>query len=148
LYHLQYIYFDLKRWNDAVQAGENWIAYVQREYKDDADRQSALTDAYVSLSWHQIFARDFAGALASTDAAIKISPSDLYVATNRAHALLLLGRTQEADAIYLGNRGKKMETDSDTTWEQTILKDFDDLEAAGITNPEIPRLRKLLSSNP
>ena len=147
LYHLQYIYFDLKRWNDAVQASGNWIAHLQSE-PEDADRQSSLLDAYVSLSWHQIFARDFAGALASTDAAMKIDPSDLYVATNRAHALLLLGRTQEADAIYLGNRGKKMETDSDTTWDQTILKDFDDLEAAGITNPEIPRLRKLLSSNP
>lgn len=147
LYHLPYIYFDLKRWNDAVQASENWIAYVQRE-PEDADRQSSLIGAYVSLSWHQIFARDFAGALATTDAAMKIDPSDLYVATNRAHALLLLGRTQEADAIYLGNRGKKMETDSDSTWEQTVLKDFDDLEAVGIANPEIPRLRKLLSSNP
>ncbi len=147
LYHLPYVYFDLKLWNDAVQAGENWIAYVQRE-PEDADRQSSLLDAYVSLSWHQIFVRDFAGALATTDAAMKIDSSDLYVATNRAHALLFLGRTQEADAIYLGNRGKKMETDSDQTWDQTILQDFNDLEAAGITSPEIPRLRKLLSPSP
>ncbi len=64
--------------------------------------------------------------------------------TNRAHALLFLGRTKEAEAVYLGHRGEKVFANSDEKWEDAILTDFDDLSKAGITNPEFARLRALL----
>jgi tetratricopeptide (TPR) repeat protein len=132
------------RWKDAADAEKKWIAYVQREIKDDADRRTTLLNAYLSLSWYQLFARDFAGALASSETGKKLDESDLHIDTNRAHALLFLGRTSEADAIYLGNRGKKMASNSNQTWDEVILKDFDDLEKGGINSPEFARLRKLL----
>ncbi|HUK31722.1 MAG TPA: tetratricopeptide repeat protein, partial [Candidatus Acidoferrum sp.] len=146
IHQLPFVYAGLERWNDAVQAENNWIAYVQREVKDEANRQTLLGNAYLGLSWYQLFTRDFTGALASTDAGekLKANEADLHIDTNRAHALLFLGRTADADAIYLGNKGKKIATDSDQTWNEVVLQDFDDLEKGGLTSPEFARLRKLL----
>ena len=128
-----------------MEAEKNWIRIVEHESGNDAERTKTLVSAYLALSWYQLHVRDFAGALASTDAGKKLEASDLFLETNRAHALLFLGRTQEAEAIYLGNRGKKFDPKQEQTWEEAILKDFDELEAGGLTNPEVPRIRRLLS---
>ncbi|MGA2262763.1 MAG: hypothetical protein ABSH28_15180, partial [Acidobacteriota bacterium] len=98
----------------------------------------------VSLSWYQLFARDFAGALASSEEAINLDRANLAAETNHAHALLFLDRAQEAEAIYLQHRGEKVFAGSDEKWEQAILTDFDDLEKAEITHPGIARLRVIL----
>jgi tetratricopeptide (TPR) repeat protein len=139
-------YSELKRWPDAVDAEKNWIVFVERESKNDAERAKTLASAYLALSWYQLFARDFDGALASAEAGQKLGTSEnLFLDTNRAHALLFLGRTQEAEAIYLGNRGKKFDPKGDEIWEAAVLDDFNSFDKDGLTNPEIPRIRKLLS---
>jgi hypothetical protein len=134
----------LHHWKEAADAEKGWIAFVQREDKDPADLRTALLRAYQSLSWYQLFSRDFTGALAATDSAKKLNPTGLDIDVNRAHALLFLGRTSDADAIYLGNSGKKMSPGSNQIWNDVVLKDFDDLENSGLISPEFPRLRKLL----
>jgi tetratricopeptide (TPR) repeat protein len=143
---LPFVYAGLERWKDAIQAENNWIAYVQREVKDEANRHVILGNAYLGLSWYQLFARDFSGALASTDEGEKLKSvaTDLHIDTNRAHALLFLGRIPDADAIYLGNKGKKIAPNSDQTWNEVVLQDFDDLEKGDLISPEFARLRKLL----
>lgn len=138
-------YFNLRRWNEAVEAEKNWLRIIEHESGSDAERTKNLVSAYVGLSWYQLYVRDFAGALASTDAGKKLDDTNLYLETNRAHAFLFLGRTQEAQAIYLGNRGKKLDPKQEQTWDKAILKDFDELEGAGLTNPEISQIRRLLS---
>ena len=55
----------------------------------------------------ELFAHDFAGALSASDEAIKLDPKDLAAQTNRAHALLFMGRTKDAEAIYLDIAAKK-----------------------------------------
>jgi hypothetical protein len=143
------VYYAAKDWKDAVQAEGNWIDYM-RGLKADArhiqeDLNNDLIGAYASLAWFQIFARDFSGALTSTDTGLKVNPADLRLAAEHAEALLFLNRTQEADAIFLGNRGKE---DGWERWEVIVLDDFDVLEKAGLTNPELARLRPLLSAKP
>ena len=62
---------------------------------------------------------------------------------NHAHALLFLGRTQEAKRIYLQRRGEKM---GSKTWDQVVLKDLNDLEKAGLTSPEFARVPQLFAA--
>jgi hypothetical protein len=52
---------------------------------------------------------------------------------NRAHALMFLGRVDEARALYLANRGKK--TIGDKLWENVVREDFADLRKAGLSHP-------------
>jgi tetratricopeptide (TPR) repeat protein len=139
-------YLKLERWQDAVDAAKNYVAFVQRQTNHDARWSNSLASAYIGLSFAQLFIRDFAGSLASSDEAIKLDPKDLVAQTNRAHALLFLGRTKEAEAIYLGHRGENVFTNSEEKWEEAILGDFDDLEKAGLANAEIARVRALLKA--
>jgi tetratricopeptide (TPR) repeat protein len=140
------VYFSLERWKEAVDAEKAYVAFLQRQSKHDAAWSSALSGAYVGLAWYQLYIRDFAGSLASSDEAIKLGPADLAAQTNRAHALVFLGRTKEAEEVYLKHRGEKVFAGSDEIWEHAILNDFDDLERAGITNAEFARIRELFKS--
>lgn len=135
---------DFKLWKQAVEGQQRVVALVQ--LKSQIEQREKLPGEYTNLSWYQLMARDFAGALASSEAGLKINQSSLPLETNHAHALLFLGRTQEAEAVYLRYRGKKMYPDSDTTWEQVILKDLNDLEKEGLSDPEIARVRALLKA--
>ncbi len=144
LQQLPFVLEGMGRWNDGVQAEKNWVAYIQRGIKDEGQKRTALKNAYLGLSWYQLFARDFSGALATAELGKSLDEADLHIDTNRAHALLFLGRVPEADAIYLGNIGKKMAPGSDEVWNAAVLQDFDDLEKGGLISPEFARLRKLL----
>jgi hypothetical protein len=145
---LPHIYSDEKQWNDAFHAEENWIAYVKENVKDPADQKSDLTSAYAELAWDQLLTRDFAGALASAIAGQAIDSTDPYLAVYRADALLFLGRTKEADAIYLGSRDREIMGNElgGQSWESFVLDAFDELESDGLTNPEITKVRKQLSA--
>jgi tetratricopeptide (TPR) repeat protein len=153
LYDLPFRYSDDKRWKAAVVAENAYIAFLRRQSMPDSTRIKQLTDAYLSLSWYQLFARDFSGALASADAGKQLDSADVDLDTNRAHALLFLGRLQEAEAIYFGNRGKTMGPGDPRKWEEVILDDFSSFARDGLidpsvgspTNTEIERIRKLLS---
>jgi tetratricopeptide (TPR) repeat protein len=134
----------LKRWKDAVDAQGKLITFIQQHAKSDEERRKNLPGPYLSLSWYQLMSRDFDGALASTEAGRKIDPSYLPLETNRAHALMFLGRTPEAEAIYLHYAGRNFFEGSDKSWQQIIFEDFDDLEKQGVTSPEMAHVRTLL----
>jgi len=129
-----------KRWAEAVDAQQRLLKLLQANPTPD---RPALLDAYLGLSWYQVFARDFTGAVASADAGLKIDPRYLPLETNKAHALLFLNRVAEAEDIYRRNIGKKMRTSRDL-WQTVILDDFNQLEAGGLKRPEIDRFRTML----
>lgn len=143
------VYYQEKSWNDAVRAEDHWIAYV-KDPKADAQtrtgRNADLLDGYRNLAWYQLFARDFAGAVASADEGMQGAAGNLELAAEKAEALMFLNRTQEADAIFLGNRGKKVAWGE--TWEELVLHDFSLLEKGGLSSPEMTRLRTVLQAKP
>jgi tetratricopeptide (TPR) repeat protein len=94
------------------------------------------------VSWGALLARDFAKALAAAERSLSLDPGRFYAQTNRAHALLLLGRIDEAKAAYLARKGHKYE--SGATWEQLIAQDFTGLRAAGLAHAMMPEILKLL----
>ena len=134
-----------KRWTEAIASLKSVIAVLtEAEQKSDQDK-NALTVTYLELSWCQLQLRDFAGALSSADTGLKIDPGQLPLETNRAHALLFLGRTDEAEEIYRKYIGRKVE-ESGRNWEDEILNDLDELEKNGLTHPEFDHIRKILKS--
>ena len=79
----------------------------------------------------------------ASDEARKVDPTSLGADEGRAHALLLLGRTDEALAVYRANVGKK---GSAKTWDELILDDFNELEAAGVSSPDMNRVRQIVGN--
>ncbi|HXW21742.1 MAG TPA: hypothetical protein VEK14_02435, partial [Rhodomicrobium sp.] len=75
--------------------------------------------------------------------ALALEPGELWMATNRAHALMFLGRADEARAAYLEHKGK--EVAGQGVWDEAILKDFAEFEKRGLTHPQMAEIRRLLA---
>lgn len=98
-----------------------------------------------ALAYNFVLAHDFAQALQAADQAISLAPDQIWLYTNRAHALMFLGRIDAARALYLKYRGQKNVQD-EKSWEPVILEDFAELRKAGLTNPLMDDIEKLFTS--
>ena len=84
------------------------------------------------LAQHALLARDFEKALRAADTGIEASPDALWLHSKRAHALMLLGRLDEARALYLKYRGRAVY--DDMAWDRLVTEDFTAFRKAGIAN--------------
>jgi tetratricopeptide (TPR) repeat protein len=110
----------------------------------DADRQDDLQFVLGRLSglaYQLVLARDFATALEAADRATSLASDKIWLYANRAHALMFLGRTDEARALYLQYRGRQNVID-DKTWETVVLEDFAELGGKGLTDPLMDEIEK------
>lgn len=135
------------RWSgELVKVADRQLTEINSTDASYPKIKALFITAITVHSWHQLLAKDNAGALASTEAGRKVDPENLFVETNRAHALLFLGRTKEAEEIYRKYIGQKIRANSTKTWEETIREDFDAMEKNGLRHPDFESLRKLLES--
>jgi len=107
-----------------VLAEDRQLERDLEEIADDLDR----------LAYQFLLARDFANALASADQAIASAPDRGSSYLNRAHALMFLGRADEARAVYLRYSAENNVQDS-KSWVPVVLQNFGELRRAGLTNP-------------
>jgi tetratricopeptide (TPR) repeat protein len=97
------------------------------------------------LAFSLVLHREFATALDASEQAISIAPDVIWINSNRAHALMFLGRIEEARTVYLKYRGVKDVQDG-KPWDRVILEDFADLRKNGLTNPLMDEIEKLFTS--
>ncbi len=68
-----------------------------------------------------------------------------WINTNLAHALLFQGKFEEAKAIYQQYKNQPYPQEPGKTFGELFLKDLDELEKAGITHPDVAKIRKVLT---
>jgi predicted Zn-dependent protease len=95
------------------------------------------------LAYYMLLERQFDTAAAYARQALALDPNAMWVYTNLAHSLLLSGRRNEAIEIYLRYKGQFVFPNQ--TWESAINNDFDDLNKHGISDPNMPYIRRLLA---
>ena len=116
------------------------LAYaLQRDpnRKDLPDSEKMLVHSLGNISFYALFVGRDAEALAAAEEALQLSPGQLSFVANKAHALMYLGRTDEALDIYLEHKGKPL---SSKTWDEVIAADFAELRAAGRAHPLMDRV--------
>jgi TPR repeat protein/energy-coupling factor transporter ATP-binding protein EcfA2 len=131
------------RYAEALQlqeaaAAKEEAAETQREGKPGKDTAWALTE----VAWYALFAREFGKAFSVADRAHALLPDDLAIETNRAHALMFLGRQDEATALYLAYKGTRVSDEG--SWERVIADDFAEFRKAGLTHPMMADIEKEL----
>ena len=84
--------------------------------------------------WYALFAKEFSKALTVANRSHALFPTSLAIETNRAHALMFIGRDEEAKALYFAHKGEVSEQ-SNKLWEQIIAEDFAAFRKAGLTHP-------------
>jgi hypothetical protein len=75
------------------------------------------------------------------DQVVPLAPEQLWLRGIRAHALMFLGRVEEARAIYLGHRGAK-NVWGEKSWETVVTRDFAELRMAKLTHPLMDEIEK------
>jgi hypothetical protein len=140
------------RYAEALRLLEEPAAAIERaEIQATGNPGVASAQAFNVIAYKALFAKDFGKALSAAKraapAVVAFGDDDrstwqLIIASNHAHALMCLGRTAEARAIYAEHHGQKI-NDQHGQWETAILKDFKELKARGVT---CPHMAEILSS--
>ena len=132
--------FEAGNYAKAARLQETIAAAVRRtEIAAEGKPGSGTLDELLSLSWYQLLAGQYETVIATTDEAAAISSDYISIDANRAHALMLLGSTDEARAIYALHKGE--ETRNNKIWDDEVLDDFDELERANIEHPLMDEIR-------
>jgi len=104
-------------------------------------------DYYLSLGWYELFNRKPRESITASLKALELSRDDVVIMNirgNLAHAYLFNGQLEKAKAIYLENKDAKLR-DSELTFSQVVLDDFKELQDAGITHPDMEKIKTLLT---
>ena len=129
-------------WTGGLKSAEALKAIVERPGVIDADKKAdQLEMALVSIAWDSLMLRDFKKALDASQQAVTLQPNDLVPKTNLAHALMFLGRVDDAKAIYFAHISESLQG---KTWSAVIQDDFGKLATAGVTTPAMADIASML----
>ena len=103
-----------------------------------------LSDSIGGLAFRFVLERDFATGLDAVDRATSLAPDKIWLYAIRAHALMFLGRIEEARSLFLKYRDQ--DNVEGKSWKTGILDDFAELREAGLTNPLIDEIQKIFTS--
>jgi TPR repeat protein len=136
------------RYSEALQLQEALTVKVEEaETKREGKAGEETAEALLSVAWYALFAREFTKALTISDRAHALFPDHLTIETNRAHALMFLGRREDSKALYLVYKGKPISGADGPLWEYVIAEDFADLRKSGLTHPMMAEIEKELGTS-
>jgi len=103
-------------------------------------------DYDLSLTWYYLFDRNPRGAIAASLKALQLSPDNAaMIKVALAHSYLFDNQFDKAKAIYLENKNAKLR-DDERTFSQAVLDDFKELQEAGVTHPDMKKIKALLTT--
>ena len=130
--------------------GQSAAEEKQSSPAEDVQNAIGLTskgwDYYLSLAWYHLFDRDPREAIAASLKALELSPHNAaMIKVTLAHSYLFDNQFDKAKAVYLENKNAKLR-DDERTFRQAVLDDFKELEEAGITHPDMEKIKALLTT--
>jgi hypothetical protein len=99
-----------------------------------------------TLAYYELFARHFEAALKASEQATLLEHDQIWVAVYGVHALMFLGRADEARAAYRDGLTAYQEPLNPEYWREKVLEDFAEFEKRGLTHPQIAEIRQLLTT--
>ena len=156
-WELSFVYEHLSKWVETypekIHFIQKTIELRQQVHKKFQNENTALqlANSFGSLSWFLLFEHRFSEA--ETAALSGLSISDFskpegfdqqieWIHTNLAAALLFQGSYEAAETFY--KKYLNQPYDKERTWNDAFLADLNELEQAGITHPDVQKIRQLL----
>src|SRR5438034_6720248 len=103
-------------------------------------------DYYLSLAWYHLFDRNPREAIAASLKALELSPHNAaMIKVVLAHSYLFDNQFDKAKAIYLEKKNAKLR-DDERTFSQAVPDDCKELQEAGVTHPELEKIKAQLPS--
>jgi TPR repeat protein len=137
------------RYAEALQLQEALAAKAEaEETKRDGAPGEQTAGELTTVAWYALCANEFTKALTVADRAHALFPDNLSIDTNRAHALMFIGRDEEAKALYRAHKGKPVSENDNKLWEEVIAEGYAALGRAGLTHPMMADIEKELGVSP
>jgi sugar lactone lactonase YvrE len=140
-----------KRGADAYRT-RGQSAVEDKRASPEADIRNAIGltskgwDYDLSLAWYHLFDRNPREAIAASLKPLELSPhNSVMIKVTLAHSYLFDNQFDKAKAVYLENKNAKLR-DDERTFRQAVLDDFKELEEAGITHPDMEKIKALLTT--
>ncbi len=156
-WELSFVYGKIAEWSEPYPEKVNYTQMVVKlrqqvhaEFKNE-NTALQLANAYGNLSWYLLFEKRFAEAELAARSGLNISDSSKaegfdeqveWINTNLATALLYQGKYEEAELIY--KKYQDQPYNEGKTWNEVFLDDLSTLEKAGITHPDVQKVKRLL----
>ena len=138
----------IENFNGALAITEHHATEIEKFEQETNGKLGVLTaEALTNVAWDLLFVGNFERALALTERALRLDPDSLAIQTNRAHALLLLGRLDEARALYIAHKGERISQTNNKFWEEVIADDLKELREAGLGHPVFIEILSALQKN-
>jgi tetratricopeptide (TPR) repeat protein len=96
-----------------------------------------VASTFGSLSWVELFNKDFDGAIRAASHALELDKSQTWIKTNLAHGYLFSNKTEDAQKVYLENKDAKL--NDQQTFLQSVLDDFKEFRKRGLADAEMER---------
>ena len=135
--------FEAGQYAEALDIAEQRAAAIEKTETQNGRAGALTAEALGDVARYALFAEKPERALAASERAMTLAPNVLVFETNRAHALLFLGRTQEAIAEYIGRKGEAIPDKG--KWEEVILEDFAAFRERGLDHPDMSQVEKALA---
>jgi tetratricopeptide (TPR) repeat protein len=124
------------RYADALRLDQALAAKIETAETERSGKPGEATaEALSEVAWYALFAREYPRALTAAERAHALLPAELIIETNRAHALMFLGRPKDAGELYLAHKGERLSETDGRLWEQAVAEDFAEFQKAGLSNP-------------
>ena len=130
------------RFDEALASCRQAVQLAKAALATNPKDQGALraitlaAEAIGNISYHLLLHGEFAKALDAADSAVGFGPDLVWLQTNRADALMMLGETDAARRIYLRYKEvANVGTSGGASWKEGVLEDFAALRKRGFSSP-------------
>ena len=152
LNNLASLHYNLNRYVESEKENDEALEIYRNLYTLEPDTYlSNIMNTLGSLSYKKLLAKQFDKAALAASEAINLCKEKnvkeeeySWIYTNLAHALLFQNKFNDAKNLYLEWKDKTYPQDTTKTFKYYFLQDLDELEKAGITHPDIAKIRELL----
>jgi tetratricopeptide (TPR) repeat protein len=144
---------EVKKFEEALKEYRDAIETAKVAADNSATGWQAKNDMRMSgrrigaLAYQLVLAKEYDKALEAADFAISLSlpPDAAWMRMHRAHALMFLGRVDEAREIYLRFRGFSIQRER--LWEDYVRNQFADLRDHGLSHPLMGEIEKIFRTS-
>lgn len=127
---------DLQRYDGLTEMQHRIIELAERiDVRSNGEPRARTAGELARASLLALLAGDADRALQLAEQAEARMPEDLSIRAARGHALMVVGRTDEARSIYLANQGKTVRSQYGKPWVRVVFEDFGRLRRAKLALP-------------